>query len=173
MTDPDPNVTSDPDAKHDARGGADATDRDRIAYDPNSGHRGLWLSVALGLLGIWSIVGAVVLEVGAAEFWNAVLVGATLLAIGAYNAYRRRTAELGSAGLAVFAAILGLWLVASPFVVGPGEGALAATSEVGAWNDLVVGVLAVAIGGYSAAKTRDRRRAADARETATFDRRGQ
>ncbi|MDQ2049416.1 hypothetical protein RBH26_02855 [Natronolimnohabitans sp. A-GB9] len=98
----------DPDAKHDARGGTDAIDRDRVAYEPNPGKHGRWLAAAIGLLGAWLVVQAIAFDLAASQFWNAVLVG----------------------------------------------------------------VLAFGFGAYSAAKTRDRRRSADARATATFDRRG-
>ena len=171
MSDYDP-IDHDPDAKHDERGGADATDRDRIEYDPNPEQRGRVLSAAIALLGVWLIVQAVWLDPAASQFWNDVLVGASLLAIGGYNAYRRSKAELGSAGLATFAAVLGLWLIAAPFLLGAGSGPLATESGLVAWTDVLVGALAVCLGVYSAAKIRDRRRAADARETATFDRRG-
>ncbi|WP_235920827.1 SPW repeat domain-containing protein [Natronorubrum halalkaliphilum] len=162
----------DPDAKHDERGGADAIDRDRVEYDPNPDNRGLWLSMAIGALGLLMIVQSVALDLVASQFWNAVLVGAALLSIGAYNSSRRSKAEFGSAGLAVFAAVIGLWLVVGPFLIGPEGGLFAAANEIGAWNDVIVGLLAIGLGTYSAAKTRDRRRDADARETATFDRRG-
>lgn len=163
----------DPDANHDERGGADAIDRDRIEYDPNPAKHGRWLSAGIGLLGLWMIVQAVWLDLAASQLWNDVLVGAALLSIGAYNTYRRSKAEFGSAGLATFAAIVGLWLIVAPFLLGPGDGLLAATNEIGAWIDVAVGVLAVGLGLYSAATIRDRRREADARPTATFDRRGQ
>ncbi|WP_436344189.1 SPW repeat domain-containing protein [Natronorubrum sp. FCH18a] len=162
----------DPDAKHDERGGADAIDRDRIEYDPNPDKRGLWLSAIIAVLGGWMVVQAVAFDLAASQFWNAVFAGAALLAVGAYNSYRRSKAEFGSAGLAVFAALVGLWLVAAPFLIGPGEGIVAAQSDVGAWNDVVVGLLTLGLGLYSASKIRDRRRDADARQAATFDRRG-
>lgn len=164
----------DPGAKHDERGGADAAavDRDRIEYDPNPERRGTWLSAAIALLGVWLAAQAILFEPAAGQFWNDVLVGAALVSIGAYNYSRRSKQELGSAGLATFAAVLGLWLVATPFLLGPADGLIAAESQARAASAVLVGALAVALGGYSAAKTRDRRRAADARETATFDRRG-
>ena len=164
-------VDHDPDAKHDERGGSEATDRDRIAYDPNPGRRGLGLSAAIAVLGGLLIVQAVALDLAAGQFWNDVLIGAALLSIGAYNAVRRSRAELGSAGLAAFAAVLGVWLVATPFLLGGGASPLAA-SGIAAGIDVVVGLAVIGLGFYSAAKIRDRRRAADARETATFDRRG-
>ena len=172
MSDYDP-VDHDPDAAHDERGGADATGRDRIEYGPNPGERGTRLSVAIALLGAVLIGQAVWIDVAAGQFWNDVLVGAALLSIGAYNTVRRSRAELGSAGLATFAAVLGAWLVAAPFLLGAGDGLVATPSGTAAATDIVVGLSTVGLGLYSAAKIRDRRRAADARPTATYDRRGQ
>lgn len=164
----------DPDAKHDERGhGGDRTDRDAIEYEPNPNERGTWLSAVVGLLGLSVLVQAVALDLVASQFWNAVLVGTALLVLGAYNAYRRSNRELGSAGVATFAALVGLWLVASPFLLGSEPGLVAATNEVGAWISVGVGLLAFGLGTYSAATVRKRRRNADARATAVYDRRGQ
>ncbi|TYL37566.1 hypothetical protein CV102_16520 [Natronococcus pandeyae] len=158
----------DPDAKHDKRGeGRDVTTRDRIEPDPNPDRRGRWVSGAIALLGLWLVAQSVWLDPTPDRFWNAVLVGAALLAVGAYNFYRRANEEFGSAGVAMFAALLGLWLLASPFLFGVEPGIATATSE------LVVGLLAFGFGTYSAVVIWNRRKAADARATATYDRTGQ
>lgn len=172
MSDYDP-VDHDPDADHDERGDTEATDRDRIAYGPNPQRRGLGIAAAIAVLGGLLIAQAAWLDLAASQFWNDVLVGAALLSIGAYNGVRRWRAELGSAGLAAFAAVLGVWLAATPFLLGPGEGRLATTNGIAAGIDVLVGLAALGLGLYGAATIRDRRRAADARPTATYDRRGQ
>ncbi|WP_306058906.1 SPW repeat domain-containing protein [Natronococcus wangiae] len=158
----------DPDAKHDERGGRDVTTRDRIEHQPNPDERGTRLSAAIGLLGLWLVVQAVWLNPAPGRFWNAVLVGGALLAVGAYNFHRRANEEFGSAGVATFAALLGLWLVASPLLFGGESGTAAAAA-----GEVVVGLLAVGFGTYSAVAIRNRRKEADARSTATYDRTGQ
>ncbi|WP_049924612.1 hypothetical protein [Halopiger djelfimassiliensis] len=163
----------DPDASHDERGRRDGTvtNRDAIEHRPNPDERGTRLATALVVLGAVTIGLAVAFDFPASQFWNALLAGVVLCATGAYNYVRRSNEAFGSAGAAAFAALVGLWLVASPALVGPEPGG-AATADSGAWIG-VVGLLAFAIGSYSAVTVRKRRRAAEARSTAVYDRRGQ
>ncbi|MFC4542344.1 SPW repeat protein [Halosolutus amylolyticus] len=165
----------DPNAKHDRRreDGQAVTHRDRIEYEPNPDRRGRRLSAFVALLGLWVVGTAVAFDLSAAAVWNDALVGAALIATGAYNYYRRSRRELGSAGVAWFAAILGLWVLVSPFVVGPAPDPAGTGSAIGGWNHVLVGLLAFGAGSYSAMVVRARRKAADARPTATYDRRGQ
>ncbi|SDR45039.1 hypothetical protein [Natronobacterium texcoconense] len=178
MTRPDWDADEhDPDAKHDERGhrSDDRTDRDVIEYRPNREQRGTWLSALLAVFGFATIGGVLVLEFAASHVWNGVLVGSVLLVVGAYNLYRRRSEEIGSVGAATLATIAGLWLATSPFLFGPesGEGVVAVGTTAGLWFLVIVGVATFAIGGVSAAVARKRRRDADARPTAVYDRRGQ
>ncbi|THE63378.1 DMT family transporter [Salinadaptatus halalkaliphilus] len=149
----------DPEVKHDARGYSDGepTDRDTIASDPNPNRRGKWLSVGIAALGVVTIGQTLALEVAASAFWNAFLVGGVLVLAGGYNYSRRSKQELGSAGVASLAAVAGLWLVASPFVIGPGAGPTLMGNESSAWLTLTVGLLALGCGSYSAAMIRRRR----------------
>ncbi|QLG64348.1 SPW repeat protein (plasmid) [Halorarum salinum] len=124
-------------------------------YDANPGGRGKWISAIIGLLGLWMILQAVLFELTPGQFWNDVIVGALLLAVGGYNYYRRADERLGNIGAAALAALIGLWLVASPFVFGAGDTA----SGFAFWNDVLVGLSALVLGAYSAYKGRSRRRA--------------
>lgn len=132
---------------------------DADEYDPNPGERGKWISAIIALLGLWMIVEALWLDLVPGQFWNDVVVGALLLVVGGYNYSRRANEQLGSAAAAVVAALVGLWLVVAPFVLGGGEVGLS-TNEVGFWNDIVVGLVVLALGAYSAYEIRDRRREA-------------
>ena len=136
----------------------------RNEHDPNPGERGKWLSAVIAVLGLWMIVQAFLFDLVATQMWNDVIVGALLAAVGAYNYYRRSDEQLGNLGAAAVAALLGLWLIAAPFVFGADTGFAEAVNELGFWNDIVVGLLALAAGAYSAYKIRDRRN--DARRTA-------
>lgn len=131
---------------------------DRTDYDPNPDESGKWLSAIIALLGAWMIVQAIVLDIVATQFWNDILIGALLLAIGAYNYYRRTNEEIGSVAAASVAALIGLWLVAAPFVVGADAGLTETTNDLAFWNDIVVGLLALVLGAYSAYDARDERR---------------
>ncbi|APW99131.1 hypothetical protein CHINAEXTREME_15730 [Halobiforma lacisalsi AJ5] len=168
----------DPDAKHDERSHTDdrRTDRDVIEYRPNREQRGTLLSVAVVLLGVVTIAGTLAIDFAESHAWNAGLIGVALCVFGAYNYYRRANQELGSVGVETLAAIAGLWLVASPFLFGPETGTAgpaAAGTEIGAGFLLIVGLLTFGVGSYSAAIAHKRRREADARPTAVYDRRGQ
>lgn len=154
-------------AEHDDRGDESLTGRDRTPYEPNPAKRGTWIAAIVALLGVAVLAEAVLLELAAGQFWNDVLVGATLLVAGAYNYYRRSNAEFGSIGVAVLVALLGLWLVTSPFLLGTGTGIAETTSDLGFWTDVVAGLLALGLGSYSAYAIRDRRRRVDVRRTAT------
>ncbi len=118
--------------------------------------RGRWISAIIALLGVWMIVEAVLLDLVAGQFWNDVVVGLLLLAAGGYNYYRRADAQMANVAAASLAAVLGLWLVASPFVFGDAG----AATGFAFWNDVVVGLFAFILGAYSAYRGRDRRRTA-------------
>ncbi|MGQ3413488.1 SPW repeat domain-containing protein [Natrinema sp. LN54] len=154
-------------SEDDARGGEGLTGGDRTPYGPNPDERGKGLSAVAGLLGLALVVQALALELAAGQFWNDALVGATLFVAGAYNYYRRSNEEFGSIGVASLVALLGLWLVASPFLLGTGSGLAETANDLGFWTDVVVGLLAVGLGSYSAYEIRERRRDVDVRRTAT------
>ncbi|SEV86015.1 hypothetical protein [Natrinema salifodinae] len=157
-------------SEHDGRGDEDLTGRDRLPYEPNPDERGKRLSAAVGLVGLVLLGQAALVDLAAGQFWNDALVGATLLAAGGYNYYRRANAEFGSLGVAVLVALVGLWLVAAPFLLGAGSataGGAETTSAVGFWTDIVAGLVAFGLGTYSAYAIRNRRRSAIPRRTAT------
>lgn len=114
----------------------------------NPGERGKWISMLIALLGLWLLAEAIVLDVGDANFWNDVIIGAALVVLGGYNYYRRSDERFGSVSVGAFVALLGLWLLAAPFVLDP-EGA-AAMDAIPFWNDVIVGMLALVLGAYSA-----------------------
>jgi len=138
------------------------TDRDDAVdeYDPNPAERGKWISGVIALLGLWMLAEAVLFDIVPGQFWNDVIVGALLLAVGGYNYYRRSDEEIGSVGAAAVAALVGLWLLAAPFVFGAEGGATETTNALAFWNDIVVGLLALGLGAYSAYEARNQREAA-------------
>ena len=161
-----------PNRTHDERGHDDdgPTRRDLVEHEPNPTQRGQWLSAVAALLGAVLIGQAIALEPAAGQFWNDVLVGTAVIALGGYNWYRRSNREFGSVGVATLLALVGLWLVGSPFLFVPGTDALLASGDVSGWLTVVVGLVVAALGSYSAVSAAGRRRAADARPTAVYDR---
>lgn len=141
--------------ERDPEGGDNAR---RETDDYNPGERGKWVSALIALLGLWMIVEALWFDLVAAQVWNDIVVGALLLAVGGYNFSRRADERVGSMGAAMLAALLGLWLVASPMMFGIDGGLTEATNDAGFWNDIAVGLLALVLGAYSAYEIRDHRR---------------
>ncbi|WP_323173828.1 hypothetical protein [Natrialba sp. PRR66] len=161
-------------AKHDERGrNADAVAaRDVIEHEPNSERRGTWLSASIVLLGAIVIGQAIAVDIVPGQRWNAYLTGTALIAAGGYNYARRADRDLGSTGVAALSTIVGVWLVVSPFVIGL-DGGRSATNEFSVAAMVGSGLLVVVIGSYSTVVTRKRRRNAEMRRTAVYDRRGQ
>lgn len=58
-------------------------------------------------------------------------------------------------GVGAFFALLGLWLIATPFILGSTEGFAAVEMDLEFWNDIVVGLLVFVLGAYSAYEARD------------------
>ena len=151
---------------YDHRAGVETTDQEVVDdYDSNPTERGKGLSAVIAILGIWMVVEAFWFDLVAAQFWNDVLVGVLLLAVGGYNYYRRADEELGSVAAASVAALAGLWLIAAPFLFGADVGLTETTNNLAFWNDIVVGLIALVLGAYSAYTARDQRR--DIRRAAT------
>lgn len=130
-------------------------DHDQREVDTNPSESGKWISVLVALLGLWLLVQSFVLDPIAGNFWSDVIVGIALVALGGYNYYRRANRELGSVAVGAFVALLGLWLIATPFVLGSTEGTAAVETDLEFWNDIVTGLLVFLLGAYSAYEARD------------------
>jgi len=145
---------SDDDTGPTAPDGTERTGR-RTENDPTQG--GTWVSAVVGLVGLWLLLESVLFEVVAAQLWNDLVVEALLVAVGAYNYYQQTSGAGRSVGVAAVAALLGLWLVATPFVYGVAAGQIPGTATAGFWNDVVVGPLTLGLGAYSAYRIHDTR----------------
>jgi len=149
----------------DRRTDVDPEDRhDQMDPDPHDGgerhganphERGKWLSALIALLGIWMIAQALMVDLTAAQFWNDVLVGALLIGVGGYNYSRRSSERFANTAVALIAVAAGLWLIAAPFVLGADAGLTETTNEFGFYNDIIVGLLAMGLGAYSAYRARE------------------
>jgi hypothetical protein len=101
-----------------------------------------WLAGLNSLLGLWLIAVPFVLTVPTTAMWNAVIVGGLIAVLGGYNYYLTSQGEEVSVAVASLNTLLGLWVIAAPFVFRPGTVAL--------WNDVIVGALVASFGGYNA-----------------------
>lgn len=100
-----------------------------------------WLAGLTGLLGLWLIVAPFVFTVPTTPLWNAVIVGIVIAIIGGYNYYRTtQDQEVGTWG-AGLNTLLGLWMIAAPFVFG--------VSGLPLWNAVSVGILVALFAGYN------------------------
>ena len=139
---------------YDRQDQADDYDRNR-AVETNPAERGKWISALVALLGLWMVTEAYLLEPIAGNFWSDIIVGVALIALGGYNFYRRVNERMGSIGVGVFVALLGLWLVVTPFILGSTEGTAAVEFDIEFWNDVIVGLLVFLLGAYSAYEARE------------------
>ncbi|MFD1645285.1 SPW repeat domain-containing protein [Haloarchaeobius litoreus] len=136
---------------------------ERADHGANPGERGKWLSALIALLGLWMIAQALGLTLTEAQFWNDVLVGALLVGVGGYNYSRQADERFANVAVALIAVVAGLWLIAAPFMLGADSGLTETTNEFGFYNDIVVGLLAVGLGAYSAYQAQERQQ--DTRRT--------
>lgn len=91
----------------------------------------MWVNL---MIGVWLVVAAFVLApVTAVRSWNDVIFGIVLI-ISSWSVLSavRPTATVW------FEALVGIWLIVAPFVLGY-------TFAAGIWNDVICGVVAVAI----------------------------
>ncbi|WP_127502599.1 SPW repeat protein [Actinoplanes solisilvae] len=90
-------------------------------------------SVFVGLGGVWMVVTPIVIDHGVYPWWSDVAAGAMLLALSVLQVARPGR----SARLSMVAALVGAWLIASPFALGFHD-------QLGvAWNDMIIGTLVV------------------------------
>lgn len=136
---------------------------DRGDNQKTTGTRGNWLSPLLALLGIYMIALPLFLDVAGSHFWSAVLAGALLVGIGGYNFSRQADERVGNSALAMIAVATGLWLIAAPYVLGADTGLTGSAYELWFWSHIVVGLMAVGLGAYSAFGGRDTQQ--DTRQT--------
>lgn len=132
------------------RTGDEKTERTYRRTNRNYRERGKWVSALVALLGLWLIVAAFVFDLLAANFWNHVIVGVLAIALGGYNYSKRANERFGSVAAATFVALLGLWLIASPWIVDTELAGTDVVTVVGFWNPIVVGALMLVLGAYSA-----------------------
>jgi hypothetical protein len=133
-------------------------DQDRVDddYDTNPSESGKWISAIIALAGLWLVIEPFLIDpIIMGNFWNDIVVGVLLIVLGGYNYYRRTNEKLGSTAAAALAALLGLWLIVAPFVYDLDIGVAEVTTELGFWNDVIVGLIVLLLGAYSAYETRD------------------
>ena len=102
------------------------------------------------LAGIWIVISAwvygAVYTSGSA--WNSIIVGIVIAAFAAIRFFSPRSAV----GLSWINALLGIWMIISPWVYG-----YASTNTPRMWNSVIFGIIVLILGVWSAAATRGTR----------------
>lgn len=102
------------------------------------------LSWVVALFGLWEVIAPFLLGYSAtsAALWDAIIIGVVLIVLAGWAALVNQTGTIKT--LSWINAVLGLWLIIAPFLLG--------YSAVGAamWNDIVVGVIVAVLAGWAA-----------------------
>ncbi len=102
------------------------------------------LSWLIALAGVWMIIASFVLGYGVATapFWDALIVGIIFIVLGAWAAM---TTQVGTdKTLDWVNAIVGLWLLISPFVMSYTN----LTAPL--YNDIIIGIIVIILGVWAA-----------------------
>lgn len=123
-----------------------ATDPDLVDYRGEPRDRGAaavpsWLALVAGL---WLVAAPFVLGYGGTARWNDVVVGAVVAATG----LARAAAPRSRPWLSVLGAALGAWLIVAPFALG-----YSGTAPEAVGNDVIMGIVIVALSGTAALLT--------------------
>ncbi|WP_090383023.1 SPW repeat protein [Natronobacterium texcoconense] len=89
-----------------------------------------WLSALIAVLGLYLVASPFIFEATDAAIWNDTLVGTAIFLTGGYNFYRMSKDRLASVGVASLTILLGLWVLASPFVIEMGSNELATGTAI-------------------------------------------
>lgn len=96
------------------------------------------------ILGIWLIIAAFVVADSQEAYWNDLLVGIVVLILAATRLSKPTD---GTKPASWVNAAIGVWLIAAPFVLGY-------VADAERWNDIIVGILLLAFGAWSASLPR-------------------
>lgn len=96
------------------------------------------------MLGAWLVAAPFVFDVTlTVALWNHIVVGGAIALLSGFDAATAGTGGTDTGRTAAYVSLLGLWTVASPFLLGFPD-------PVGFWNNLVVGAFVAAVAGHVA-----------------------
>lgn len=103
-----------------------------------------WLNWLVAVAGLWELLSPFALGYSAltVAMWNAIIVGAVLVVLGAWAALYKEVKT--DRTLDWINVILGVWLVVSPFALGYSD------TVTAMWNNIIVGVVALVLAGWAA-----------------------
>lgn len=103
-----------------------------------------WLNWLVAVAGLWELVSPFVLDYSTitVAMWNAIIVGVVLIVLGAWAALYKEART--DRTLDWINAILGVWLVVSPFALGY------SATVTAMWNNIIVGLVVLVLAGWAA-----------------------
>ena len=110
-----------------------------------------WASGINLLLGLWLILAPFVLGYSGIResLWNDIVIGAIIAILAAIRIFT----PLQYRSLSWWNFALGGWLIFAPFLI-YGAGASGPPAQAATWNEVIVGVLVIVLGAWSALSTR-------------------
>lgn len=103
-----------------------------------------WLNWLVAVAGLWELLSPFVLGYSAltVTMWNAVIIGVVLIALGVWAALYKEAKT--DRTLDWINAVLGVWLVVSPFALDYSATVMAM------WNSIIVGLVVLVLAGWAA-----------------------
>lgn len=99
-----------------------------------------WLAGIVALVGAWIFVTPFLFEMPDSHFWNNIAVGGVIAILAAYSGEQARRGVM-STWVIGLAALLGLWMIATPFVY-------ESVSDAVLYSDVLSGAVVAILGGY-------------------------
>ncbi len=102
------------------------------------------LNWIVAIVGVWEVLAPFLLKYTSVTgaMWDAIIIGLALIILGAWAGYSSAPSTVKA--LSWVNAVLGVWLIIAPFVIGY-TGVAAAM-----WNDIIVGVVVAVLGAWAA-----------------------
>ncbi|MFB6075199.1 MAG: SPW repeat protein [Haloarculaceae archaeon] len=101
-----------------------------------------WLSGISALFGAWVFVSVFALGASGSHYWNDLVVGAAIFILAGYS-FLQEASEPSVVWTSALAALLGLWMIATPFVY-------SGVSSTMMWSGVISGVVVAILSGYDA-----------------------
>lgn len=108
-----------------------------------------WMTILSAILGLWIIATPFVWSTPESMLWSNVAAGVIIALVAAYGAYRLFEDTMIHLAVPVITAILGLWIVVSPF-------AFDGVAEAVLTSNVVVGIVVFLLSAYVGYLGRDR-----------------
>lgn len=106
-----------------------------------------WLSAVVALVGLWIAASPFLYGDTTIARWNNLAVGGAIALLGAYNFYRASEGQRLHEGIAGIAALLGVWSIVAPVMLGFESRGLF-------WSTIVSGLIVAALSAYNAYESR-------------------